>query len=211
MSYIGDFPEDFATVTVTFTTHDPNGAPVAPLSAFEAADVKIYKNGSGVEKTSVNGLTMISPFDSITGLHCLVIDTGNNTGDTGFWETGAHYTVVLSPDTETISNQTVLKVLATFSISIRHPLLDKSVGTIGRGVCTTGGSATSVVSFSFSPAGAVADQFKGRVIIFDGDTLTAALRGQAATITASSNSPTPVFTVVAMTTAPVFGDSFVVV
>ena len=211
MSYIGDFPEDFTTVAVSFTTHDSNGAPVAPLTAFETADFKIYKNGSATEKTSTNGLTISSPFDSIIGLHVLVIDTSNDTGDSGWWVTGSHYTVVLNPDTETVNSQTALKVLATFSISLRHPILDKSVATIGRGVCTTGGSTTSVPTSSFTPVGAVADQFKGRVIIFDVDTTTTALRGQAATISASSNAAAPTFTVATMTTAPASGDTFSVV
>ncbi|TIN41394.1 MAG: hypothetical protein E5Y10_22905 [Mesorhizobium sp.] len=117
MSYIGDFPEDFATVSILFTTHAASGAAVAPSSGFEAADVKIYKNGSAAEKTSTNGLTMTSPFDSITGLHCLVIDTSNDTGDVGFWVAGAQYTVVLSPD-ETVDGLAVAKVIGTFGLAL---------------------------------------------------------------------------------------------
>ncbi|MDG4903207.1 hypothetical protein P9279_22105 [Mesorhizobium sp. WSM4962] len=118
MNYIGDFPEDFASVTVLFTTHDGNGAPVAPSSGFEADDVKIYKNGNAAQKTTTNGLTMTSPFDSITGLHCLVIDTSVDTGDAGFWVAGATYSVVLNPDTETVNGQSVLKVVATFGLAL---------------------------------------------------------------------------------------------
>lgn len=118
MTYIGDFPEDWTTVSIFFTTHDGNGAPVAPLSAFEADDVKIYKNGDAAQKTSTNGLTMTSPFDSITGLHRLLIDTSNDTGDSGFWTAGASYTVVLNPDTETVNSQTALKVIGTFSLAM---------------------------------------------------------------------------------------------
>jgi hypothetical protein len=131
MNYIGDYPEDFTTVCVYFTTHDANGAPVAPLTAFEADDVKIYKNGSAAQKTSTNGLTMTSPFDSIVGLHCLVIDTSNDTGDSGFWTTGGGsvYTVVLNPDTETVNGQVVVKVLATFGICLSaDALLDRAAG-----------------------------------------------------------------------------------
>jgi hypothetical protein len=115
MSYLGDFPEDFTTVTCMFTTHAATGAPVAPSSGFEAADVIIYKNGSGAQKTSTNGVTMTSPFDSITGLHCVVIDTSNDTGDSGFWVAGAQYTLVLSPD-ETVDGLAVAKVIGTFTI-----------------------------------------------------------------------------------------------
>lgn len=117
MSYLGDFPEDFTTLTCMFTTHAATGAPVAPSSGFEAADVIIYKNGSGTQKTSTNGVTMTSPFDSITGLHCLVIDTSNDTGDGGFWVPGAMYTLVLSPD-ETVDSLAVAKVIGTFGIAL---------------------------------------------------------------------------------------------
>lgn len=115
MNYIGDYKED-ATVYLYFSTHTADtGAPVAPSSAFETADVVIYKNGSATQKTSANGLTMTSPFDSVTGLHLLAIDTSVDTGDTGFWATGCEYAVVLSAD-ETVDGNAVLKVLGTFSI-----------------------------------------------------------------------------------------------
>ena len=48
-------------------------------------------------------------------------------------------------------------------------------------------------------------------MIFDYDTTTAALRGQATDITASSASATPTLTVTALTTAPVSGDTFTIV
>lgn len=134
MNWIGDFAEDFATVTILFTTHDANGAPVAPLSAFEAADVSIYKNGSATQKATANGLTMTSPFDSIVGLHALVIDTSNDTGDVGFWTTSSHYTVVLAPDTETVNGQTVVKVIGTFGIALAGAGSAPSAATVADAV-----------------------------------------------------------------------------
>lgn len=116
--WLGDFPEDFTTVVCMFTTHSSTGAPVAPLSGFENADVIIYKNGSATQKTSQNGVTMTSPFDSITGLHCLTIDTSNDTGDAAFWTAGSLYTLVLSPDTETVDSVAVAKVLGQFGIEL---------------------------------------------------------------------------------------------
>jgi hypothetical protein len=122
MNWLGDYPEDFTTVAIYFTTHDVTGAPVAPLTGYEAADVTIYKNGSATQKTSTNGVTMTSPFDSITGLHCVVIDTSNDTGDSGFWTTGGGgvYSVILNPDTETVAGQTTLKVIGTFGIRLAN-------------------------------------------------------------------------------------------
>lgn len=118
MNYLGDFLED-AAVPLTFTTNDAAGGAVAPSSAFENTDLKIYKDGSDTEKATVNGITMTSPFDSITGLHHVGIDTSINTGDTGFWTVGADYKVVLAPD-ETVDGQTVVAVIGEFSIENRN-------------------------------------------------------------------------------------------
>jgi hypothetical protein len=114
MNYLGDYALD-ANVRIFFTTHDKDGAPVAPSAPFEASDVKIYKNGSAAEKTTTNGLTMTSPFDAIVGLHLLVLDTSNNTGDAGFWEAASEYSVVLDT-AKTVDGESVIKVIAAFSI-----------------------------------------------------------------------------------------------
>ncbi len=78
-----------------------------------------------------------------------------------------------------------------------------------RGTADTGCSTTSIVTSSLVPAASVTDQFKGRVVIFSENTTTAALRGQATDITASSSGG--VLTVTALTTAPASGDTFVIV
>jgi hypothetical protein len=82
---------------------------------------------------------------------------------------------------------------------------------IGTATVSTSSTTTSVTTSACSPAGAAADQFKGRVIIFGNSTTTTALRGCAALITASSNSATPTFTLAAaLPTSPVSGDTFVI-
>ena len=118
MNYIGDFAED-STVRIALTTNDGSGGAVAPSSAFEVADFRVYKNGSATQKTSDNGMTITSPFDSVVGLHVLEIDTSNDTGDSGFWTTGADYWVIAVPD-ETVDSQTVVQVVASFSIQNRY-------------------------------------------------------------------------------------------
>lgn len=110
-----DYPVNHATAALYFTTHAADGSPVAPLSAFEVADVKLFKNGSDVERTSNAGWTMTSPFNSITGLHRLLIDLSDNT-DAGFYAAGATYAAVLNPDTETVDGFAVVKVIGEFSI-----------------------------------------------------------------------------------------------
>ena len=62
-----------ATVRFTFTTQAATGAAVAPSSAFEAADIRLYKGSSATDRSSQAGWTMTSPFDSITGLNHLTI------------------------------------------------------------------------------------------------------------------------------------------
>src|SRR5262245_13732307 len=125
--WLGDLTEDFTGVTCMFTTHASTGAPVAPLSAFEANDVKIYKNGNAAEKTTTNGVTMTSPFDGITGLHCVTVDTSNDTGDVGFWIAGAIYTLVISPD-ETVDGVVVAKVIGQFGIELVGALRPTTAG-----------------------------------------------------------------------------------
>lgn len=86
--------------------------------------------------------------------------------------------------------------------------LAKTTRAIARGTVTSGASTTSIPTSAFAPAGGAADQFKGRIITFDADTTTAALRGQSTDITASSNDAAPTFTVTALTSTPASGDSF---
>jgi len=117
MPYEGDFPVG-ATVRIWFTTHDTDGAAVAPSSAFEAADVDIYKDGSATPRASTSGLTMTSPLNATTGLHRLDIDLSDN-DDAGFWAAGSDYGVALTPD-ETVDAFTVVRVIATFSIQNRY-------------------------------------------------------------------------------------------
>lgn len=159
MNWLGDFPEDFTTVVCMFTTHDADGAPVAPSTAFESADVDIYKNGGGTAKATTNGVTMTSPFASTTGLHAVVIDTSNDTGDAGWWVTGALYTLVLTPD-ETVGGFAVAKVIGQFGIELAETLrpttngrqLDVSTGgeagldwaNVGSPTTTVGLSGTTV-------------------------------------------------------------------
>lgn len=82
--------------------------------------------------------------------------------------------------------------------------------TVVRGTAGTGTtpSTTQFTPSALSPAGVAADQFKGRILVFDNDTTTTALRGQATDITASSAAGLPLLTFTALTTAPSSGDTF---
>lgn len=115
MTYLGNRAVG-STVYVPFTTHDKDGGAVAPSSALEAADVRIYKDGSATQRSSANGITMTSPFDSVVGLHMLAIDLSDDT-DSGFYAAGSHYDVILVPD-ETVDSETVVSVIASFDIGV---------------------------------------------------------------------------------------------
>jgi hypothetical protein len=80
-----------------------------------------------------------------------------------------------------------------------------------RGTVSTSSTTTSITTSAMTPATSVADQLKGRIVVFDRNTTTAALRGQATDITASSASATPTLTVTALTNAPASGDTFTIV
>jgi hypothetical protein len=86
-----------STVRIDLTTHVlATGALIAPSSAFAAVDFRVYKDGSASEKATTNGITVTSPFDSITGKHLIEIDTNNATGDSGFWAAGSEYRVEIN-------------------------------------------------------------------------------------------------------------------
>jgi hypothetical protein len=101
------------------------------------------------------------------------------------------------------SNLGAIDNSTTALASFKRAVKGNVIGTVG-----VGSTTTSIVSSALAPAGSVSTQFKGRIITFADDTTTAALRGQSTDITASSASATPTFTVTALTTAPVSGDTF---
>ena len=103
---------------------------------------------------------------------------------------------------------TAASAAADFGTEIRDAII---LRTTLRGTASGTPTTTSIPTSAMSPATSVADQVKGRIVIFDYDTTTAALRGQATDITASSASATPTLTVTALTTAPVSGDTFTIV
>lgn len=120
-----------STIRLKFTTTDSNGAAIAPSAAFVASDFRIYKDGSAAEKTTTNGITVTSPFDSVTGRHMIEIDTSNSTGDAGFWTSGSAYFVELNT-AKTVNGQPVTALeIGSFSIDLQTAQADlrKILGT----------------------------------------------------------------------------------
>lgn len=81
----------------------------------------------------------------------------------------------------------------------------KTTRAIARITASGTPTTTSIPTSAITPAVTVADQLKGRILTWDADTTTAALRGQATDITANTSGG--VLTVTALTTAPASGDT----
>jgi len=81
-----------------------------------------------------------------------------------------------------------------------------------RGTVTTGGNTTSIPTSALTGAtvGSV-NQFGNRTILFDSNTTTTGLQGAVASISASTNSATPTFTVSTLPASPVSGDTFSII
>lgn len=122
-------------VRFQFSTHAAAGGNVAPSSAFEAADIRIYRANdsaaySATQRSSANGITMTSPFDSLTGVHDVDIDLADNT-DAGFYAAGYRYSVILAPD-ETVDSLTITGVvLGEFEIGPPPANVTQFGGTAG--------------------------------------------------------------------------------
>lgn len=157
-----------STLYVFFTTHDTDGAPIAPSSAFEAADVRIYKNGSSTQRSSEAGYTMTSPFDSVTGLHLIAIDLSDNT-DAGFYAAGSRYSVVLSPD-ETVDGLAVVRVLADFTIGPVAADVEQWLGQAVAAVTTNGVPEVDVTHWGGTAVGSTT--VRANVITVEGTDAT---------------------------------------
>ena len=123
-------------VRLLYSTHASAGGNVAPSSAIDAADIRIYKAADGAafsatQRSSSNGITSTSPFDSLTGFHEIDIDLTDNT-DAGFYAAGSLYCVVLAPNDETIDSQTITGVvLGYFEIGVPPANVQQFGGTAG--------------------------------------------------------------------------------
>jgi len=101
----------------------------------------------------------------------------------------------------------------TTSGTVGKALIDTDLRGSRTVIRGTAGSATTttMTPSALSPTGVDADQFKGRILIFDNDTTTAALRGQATDITEHTAAGLPLLKFTPLTTAPVSGDTFSIV
>lgn len=111
-NYWGDFAAG-ATIRIPFSTYGLSTGASITVGGFAAADIEIYKNGGLTQRASDSGYTATTDFDNLTGLHLIVIDTGDN-GDAGFFAAGSEYQVAVS--SVTVDGQTVSFWAGAFSI-----------------------------------------------------------------------------------------------
>jgi len=174
---------DFKTTTVSTT-----GAPTTLSSGTVAA----YPDNSTTEITA--GITLSTDFDGRTGMHNVRVVATEANG----YAPGVKYALVLTAGT--VGGTSVVGyIVGEFTIQ------NKIAGVVDF-VCAGGGSQTSVITSACTPNAGATDCFKGRIVIFDRNTTTSALRGQASDVTANTSGATPTFTVTALTTSPASGD-----
>jgi len=113
MMYLGDFAAS-AVVRLPWYTTAVDGSSITRATD---GSIRVYKNNSTTQRTSSAGITDSEDFDSLTGVHFLNIDTGDNT-DAGFYAAGNDYWVVLVA--ATIDSKVVNAVLGHFSIQNRY-------------------------------------------------------------------------------------------
>lgn len=107
MNYLGDFSAG-QLVYAPWSTQSGVGASITRATD---GTVSVYKDNNGTQ--SVAGVTDDEDFDSITGIHMVIIDTGAD----AFYEAGHDYTIVLTG--AVIDGETVNAILGTFSIENR--------------------------------------------------------------------------------------------
>ncbi len=112
MSYIGDYNINSIVRKKWSTT----GTDSNSITRATDGTLKIYKDDSATQRTSLSGVTQIEDFGGDTGVHSISIDLSDNT-DAGFYASGHDYDVVMS--SMTIDGKTVNAPIMSFSIQNR--------------------------------------------------------------------------------------------
>ena len=206
-------PRKGVAFRVTFPIYDADGDLVIGAASL---DSEVSKDGAAMADCSNEAIEITEAGSPTVGVGIYYLDLTSSEMDAD--------TVVVQVKTGTAGAKTTVLILnpeETGDIRVNPTAINddatsaanlaKTTRAIGRGTVAGGATTTSIPTSAFAPVGTVADQFKGRIITFDADTATAALRGQSTEITASSEVGSPTmstFSVTALTTAPASGDTF---
>lgn len=170
MNYVGDFALN-ASVRIPWNTNDGDGASVARSAA---GTLRIYRDDSVTQRSSLSGVTDNSDFDSVTGLQLINIDLSDNT-DAGFYAAGHDYFVV--DVAGTIDAQTVNPQIGHFSIQNRYAAATGVVPTTAQ--IATAIWTDLLASSDFSTALSIGKLLK--------DSIDAAITTRMATFTLPTN------------------------
>lgn len=169
MGYLGDFAEDYATLSCRFNTRTLAGVPIT-LGGTPA--ISVYKQGGTTESTA--GVVLTVDYDSRTGLHNVAIDLSAD----AFYEVGKDYDIVIT--TGTVDSVSVVGVVVgTFSISNRFvtaaTLSTDAVTKIANGAailngtCQAGSSYNNIILAASGPS-AVDDFYNDCLVTIVGGT-----------------------------------------
>jgi 1-aminocyclopropane-1-carboxylate deaminase/D-cysteine desulfhydrase-like pyridoxal-dependent ACC family enzyme len=178
------------TLSFKFTTVQTTGAPFALASGVISA----YPDYPVSDTQITAGITLTADYDGVTGLNSIALVATEANG-----YAPGKYTLVIT--TGTVNSVSVVGyVVGEFTIQ-------NIVAGVVDFVCAASGSqsTTAIYTSACLPNAGATDCFKGRIVIFDRNTTTAALRGQASDITANTSGATPTLTVTALTTAAATG------
>jgi hypothetical protein len=151
--YYGDYPANHTAVCIPFGTFAAATGANSVTTNFAAADVVIFKDGSATERTSANGITVTTSFNSITGGQMIVIDLSDNT-DSGFYAAGHEFSVFVGPIT--VDGQTLTFPVAAFSIerALGALAVAKAIKVISDAIGATA-AARLALTLGNSPTGTV--------------------------------------------------------
>ena len=205
-------PADASDIAASFVTVNGTLAAIAGYIDTEVAAIKAKTDNLPAAPAAAGDIPPAATVaTAVWAAVARTLTAGTNivlakgTGVTGFNDLGAAAVAGAVLDEPLSAHTAVGSVgLAARDVDLRGSR------TVVRGTAgaVTAPTTTQFTPSALSPAGAAAGQFKGRIIIWDNDTATLALRGQATDITASSAAALPLLTFTALTTAPVSGDTF---
>lgn len=209
----------------------------AAVTTAVVGDFRLVKNGTAA---TLSGATVTH---DANGYYTIALTTGNTdtlgrltlaVGNTAMSMATHRYTVLLASVFDALltnatnsagglvtATEAITGLAGTIANTANLGTLNANVvstlgaAVVGQGTVAAGATSTSVPTIACSPAGSVAGQFVGRVMIFTNATATASLRGVACAITASTSASTPTFTVEmangsALPATPASGDTFII-
>lgn len=115
------------TIRIPFSSFDKDDGSSITMTAYVAADILVYKDGSATERASTAGYTATTDFDAKTGKHFAIIDLADNT-TAGFFAAGSEYHVAI--DAVTVDAVTVGGWIARFEIGYAGSMLDTTIATL---------------------------------------------------------------------------------